>query len=177
MMAFSDFPPPADLPNFMHHSNVLNYFRSYAEKFNVIECIRFETEVNLIERSARYDQTGEWDITFTDLKYIQRVIIPSLLSESEVFCFRTGVTSTETFHGVLIANGHHAEPYFASFDGLDKFQGKVLHSHSYKDHAGYEDKKVVVIGIGNSGGDIAVELGRIAKQVSAFSDCLANYCI
>jgi dimethylaniline monooxygenase (N-oxide forming) len=145
MMAFSDFPPPADLPNFMHHSNVLNYFRSYAEKFGVIGCIRFKTEVSLIKRSARYDETGEWDVTFTDLK--------------------TGETSTETFSGVLIANGHHAEPYTAHFEGLDKFQGKIMHSHSYKDHNGYEDKRIVIVGIGNSGGDIAVELGRIAKQV------------
>ena len=40
-----------------------------------------------------------------------------------------------------------------------------MHSHNYKDFAGYENKGVVVIGIGNSGGDIAVELGRCAKQV------------
>ena len=44
-------------------------------------------------------------------------------------------------------------------------QGKQLHAHDYKDYTGFEDKRVVVIGIGNSGGDIAVELGRCAKQV------------
>lgn len=45
------------------------------------------------------------------------------------------------------------------------FKGTVLHSHSYKDSRGYEDKRVVVVGIGNSGGDIAVELSRVAEKV------------
>ena len=40
-----------------------------------------------------------------------------------------------------------------------------MHSHSYKEPYAFRDKKVVVIGMGNSGGDIAVELGRNAKQV------------
>ena len=48
---------------------------------------------------------------------------------------------------------------------MDKFQGKIVHSHDYKDYRGYEDKRVVVVGIGNSGGDVTVELSRIASQV------------
>ena len=49
--------------------------------------------------------------------------------------------------------------------GEEKFSGQRIHSHSYKSHVGYEDKRVIVIGVGNSGGDIAVELSRISKQV------------
>ncbi len=51
------------------------------------------------------------------------------------------------------------------FEGFDEFQGKKVHTHDYKDHRGYEGKKVVVVGIGNSGLDAAVELSRIADQV------------
>lgn len=40
-----------------------------------------------------------------------------------------------------------------------------MHSHDYTDHRGFEDKNVVIIGVGNSGGDLAVELSRIAKNV------------
>jgi dimethylaniline monooxygenase (N-oxide forming) len=50
-----------------------------------------------------------------------------------------------------------------------KFRGRIIHSHSYKDHVGYEDARIVVVGVGNSGGDIAVELSRIAQQVSMFT--------
>ncbi|KAH7717375.1 Protein FMO-1 [Aphelenchoides avenae] len=51
------------------------------------------------------------------------------------------------------------------FPGQEKFRGRIIHSHSYKDHKGYEDTTVAVVGIGNSAMDVAVELSRIAKQV------------
>ena len=40
-----------------------------------------------------------------------------------------------------------------------------MHTHDYRNHKGLEDKNVVVVGIGNSGGDVSVDLSRIAKQV------------
>ena len=46
-----------------------------------------------------------------------------------------------------------------------RFKGKVLHSHDYKHMSGFEDKRILIIGIGNSGGDAAVELSRVASQV------------
>ncbi|PIO58611.1 hypothetical protein TELCIR_19948 [Teladorsagia circumcincta] len=49
--------------------------------------------------------------------------------------------------------------------GQELFKGRMIHSHSYRSHIGYEDKVVVVVGTGNSGGDLVVELSRIAKQV------------
>ena len=48
---------------------------------------------------------------------------------------------------------------------LSKFKGKVLHTHSYRHIEGFENKNVLVIGIGNSGGDTAVELSHIASKV------------
>ncbi|XP_005113181.1 putative dimethylaniline monooxygenase [N-oxide-forming] 6, partial [Aplysia californica] len=41
----------------------------------------------------------------------------------------------------------------------------VLHSHDYRKPTGFENKRVLVIGIGNSGGDVATELSRCASQV------------
>lgn len=52
-----------------------------------------------------------------------------------------------------------------SVTGLKEFQGTVVHTHDFRHPARYEDKRVVVIGIGNSGGDVSVELSRIASQV------------
>ena len=45
MMAYSDFPPPTHFPNHMHHSFVLRYLEMYAEKFDLLKYIRFETRV------------------------------------------------------------------------------------------------------------------------------------
>uniref|UniRef100_A0A3Q1J5Z0 Flavin-containing monooxygenase n=1 Tax=Anabas testudineus TaxID=64144 RepID=A0A3Q1J5Z0_ANATE len=42
MMCFSDFPIPADYPNYMHHSKILKYFRMYAEHFKLLQHIRLQ---------------------------------------------------------------------------------------------------------------------------------------
>ena len=44
MMAFSDFPSPADFPNNMHHSEVLLYLRLYAQAFKLLPHIHFQVE-------------------------------------------------------------------------------------------------------------------------------------
>lgn len=44
------------------------------------------------------------------------------------------------------------------------FLGKIIHSHSYKKPSGFEDLNVVIVGIGNSGGDAAVELSTVTKN-------------
>ena len=43
--------------------------------------------------------------------------------------------------------------------------GQIIHTHSYKKPNPFQEKRVVVIGIGNSGGDAAVELSSLAQQV------------
>lgn len=52
-----------------------------------------------------------------------------------------------------------------SLPGLEKFEGQYLHSRDYKSPQSFLGKRVVVVGIGNSGIDIAVELSHTAKQV------------
>ena len=66
----------------------------------------------------------------------------------------------ETFDAVLVCTGHHAEKHEPSFPGLADFKGEVLHSHDYREPSRFIGKRVLIIGIGNSGGDMAVELSR-----------------
>lgn len=54
--------------------------------------------------------------------------------------------------------------------GLDKFQGHYLHSRDYKGPEAFKGKRVLVIGLGNSACDIAIELSRLATQVSDLKD-------
>lgn len=49
--------------------------------------------------------------------------------------------------------------------GVEKFKGKIMHSREYKYPEDLRDKRVVVIGLGNSGADISLDLSHIAKQV------------
>ena len=90
-----------------------------------------------------YETTGQWDV--------------------EIQNHVTNEVTKEVFDGVLVCTGHHAKKHEPKFVGQEDFQGRILHAHDYKDSRGFEGKKVVVIGIGNSGGDIAVELGRIGQ--------------
>lgn len=51
------------------------------------------------------------------------------------------------------------------FPDQEKFKGRIIHTHDYKRPNGFEDKRVCVVGVGNSGGDAAVELSSVADQV------------
>uniref|UniRef100_A0AC34RHW8 Flavin-containing monooxygenase n=2 Tax=Panagrolaimus sp. JU765 TaxID=591449 RepID=A0AC34RHW8_9BILA len=67
MTAYSDFPPPADFPNYMHNRQMLAYFRLYADHFDLKKHIRFEHEVLTIERALDFDSTGQWDVTYRNI--------------------------------------------------------------------------------------------------------------
>ena len=68
---------------------------------------------------------------------------------------------TETFDAVVVANGHHWDARWPepAFPGAGDFAGVQLHSHDYtgEDPSFFRDKHVVVLGMGNSAMDIAVE--------------------
>ncbi|KTG40971.1 hypothetical protein cypCar_00017380 [Cyprinus carpio] len=80
---------------------------------------------------------------------------------------KDGRREKQVFDAVMVCTGHHCHPNLPlqDFPGIDSFKGKFFHSRDYKNPEEWRGKRVVVIGIGNSGGDIAVELSRMAKQV------------
>ncbi|XP_056379580.1 flavin-containing monooxygenase 5-like isoform X2 [Hyla sarda] len=145
MMCFSDFPIPEHFPNYMHNSKIMDYFRMYAEHFNLLDHIQLKTTVCSIKRSPSFSTTGQWIVT----------------TEKE------GHQEEAVYDAVLICSGHHTFPNLplSSFPGIEKFRGQYMHSRDYKAPDNFKDKRIVVIGIGNSGGDIAVELSRTAQQV------------
>lgn len=49
------------------------------------------------------------------------------------------------------------------FIGFDLFKGEIVYLYDYKIFMGYEDKWIVVIGIGNLGGDVVVEFSCVVK--------------
>ncbi|CAL8254759.1 unnamed protein product [Merluccius merluccius] len=146
MMCFSDFPIPAEYPNFMHNSIIMDYFRLYAEHFQLTKYVRFKTTVLQVKQRHDFSHSGQWDVE---------------TKNSE------GKQQKHIFDAVMICIGHHCHPNMPlqDFPGIDSFKGVYFHSRDYKTPEQWRNKKVVVIGIGNSGGDIAVELSRVTKQV------------
>lgn len=61
---------------------------------------------------------------------------------------------------VVIATGHYAEPYVPIWEGLDGFAGVFLHSSSYSTGESYVGRSALVIGLGNSGAEIAADLAE-----------------
>ncbi|XP_069087714.1 flavin-containing monooxygenase 5-like isoform X1 [Pleurodeles waltl] len=145
MMSFSDFPIPDNYPNYMHNSKIMDYFRLYAKHFSLLKYIRFKTTVCNIKQRPDFSTTGQWDVvTETD-----------------------GVQESAIFDAILVCSGHHTFPNMPldSFPGIEKFKGQYFHSRDYKNPEAFEGKRIIIIGIGNSGGDLAVELSRTASQV------------
>ncbi len=64
-----------------------------------------------------------------------------------------------TYKGVVVCNGHHWDKRLPSYPG--RFTGTLIHSKDYKDPKQLRDKRVLVIGGGNSGCDIACESARV----------------
>jgi len=65
---------------------------------------------------------------------------------------------------VIVANGHLWDPRLPEFPG--RFDGETLHSHYYRTAAPFEGERVMVVGLGNSAVDIAVDLCRRAEHVT-----------
>jgi indole-3-pyruvate monooxygenase len=59
---------------------------------------------------------------------------------------------------VVIATGYNRIPVRPHFDGLDRFEGPVCHSSTYVDGAAFRGRRVLVVGAGNSGAEIALDL-------------------
>lgn len=79
--------------------------------------------------------------------------------------WRVEATSV-TLHAphVVIASGLNAEPVTPHIGGLDAFRGHVIHSGAYTDAARFADGSVLIVGMGNTGAEIALELAETGAR-------------
>ena len=132
---YEDFPLPKTASDYPSHKELLKYFNDYAEHFGIKKHIHFNAEVIKCEQ----DESGRWVIEW---KHVN-----------------TDLINVQKFDALVVCNGHHHEPRFPKYPG--KFTGDFLHSHEYKRAAPFKDKRVLVIGGGNSACDVAVETSRV----------------
>ncbi|RCW63639.1 flavin-containing monooxygenase [Pseudorhodoferax soli] len=78
------------------------------------------------------------------------------------WCVRLADGSERRFRAVIVANGHLWDPRVASFAG--RFDGEQLHAHHYRTAAPFAGQNVLVVGIGNSAVDIAVDVCKSARR-------------
>ncbi|XP_073711979.1 flavin-containing monooxygenase 5-like isoform X2 [Misgurnus anguillicaudatus] len=146
MMCFSDLPMPDHPPNHMHNSPLLQHPRPYAEHFGLLKHIQLKTKVSSVRQRPDFSTSGQWDVVTVN---------------------RDGRDEKHVFDGVLVCTGQYTQPNkpLSDFKGVDTFPGIILHSWDYRDPDLYHGKRVVIVGIGNSGVDIAVELSRVCEKV------------
>jgi cation diffusion facilitator CzcD-associated flavoprotein CzcO len=138
-LQFAEFPAPDGWPHFPHHTLMHQYFRDYVDHFGLRERITFNTSV---EMAVRGDD-GRWTVT---------------LSSGE----------SREYDALIVANGHHWDPRRPQYPG--QFNGTLMHSHDYRspfDPIDMRGKRIIVVGMGNSGMDLASELSHrsIAAQL------------
>jgi cation diffusion facilitator CzcD-associated flavoprotein CzcO len=137
--AYGDLEVPADWPAYLHHSQVLEYLEMYAQRFNLEDSIQFSRKVLSIR-----PEHGTWMV--------------------EIENTGSGEITSATFRAVVVASGHHWDPAMPEFEGA--FDGSVLHARQYKTPEGFDGAHVVVVGLGNTGADIATELASHAASVT-----------
>ncbi|XP_023219427.1 dimethylaniline monooxygenase [N-oxide-forming] 5-like, partial [Centruroides sculpturatus] len=71
---------------------------------------------------------------------------------------------SDRINAVMVCVGHHGYPNRIEFQDQEKFSGSIIHNHQFKDPKQYENKKVLVVGAGNSAVDAAVDLSYVAEK-------------
>lgn len=135
---FTEFPMADGVADYPSHRELAAYFNDFADHFGLRQGFRYETEVLDVRRDG-----DRWAVTVRD------------------------ATGEHTHHhaGVLVANGTLSEPNVPGFAGLESFTGEVIHTSEYKRGDQFTGKRVLIVGAGNSGCDIAVDAVHHAAAV------------
>ncbi len=136
---YPSYPMPDDWPDYPSHELVAQYFQRFAEDHGLLERITFNAEVTAVEPLPGDGRPGAhgWAVTAQG--------------------------RTRRYRDVLVANGHHGTPSMPELPG--ELTGETMHSSQYRDPSVFADRDVLVVGVGNSGMDIACDAANLARSV------------
>lgn len=125
-------PFPENYPEYPSKHQFIDYLESYAKRFEI------KPKFNESVQSAKYDETcGLWRVK----------TVASNGSMVEYIC-----------RWLVVASGENAEKNAPEFEGLHEFNGNVVHAGDYKTGEAYRGKRVLVVGCGNSGMEVSLDL-------------------
>lgn len=129
-----NFPFPDHYPEYPNKKQFVEYLESYAARFDI--CPHF----NECVQTAKYDDACRlWRV---------RTVCAATGGEVEYIC-----------QWLVVATGENAERVVPNIPGLaEDFSGKVLHASEYKSGEDFRGKKVLVVGCGNSGMEVSLDL-------------------
>jgi thioredoxin reductase len=133
MTEFHEFPMKENTPDYPSHRHLRDYFRDFADHFDLKKHYIFNATVEKIT----HDKDGLWTVYYNG--------------------------TSQKVRGVIIATGTLHYPNFPEYPG--KFSGEIIHSSQYKSADIFLNKRVLIVGAGNSGCDIAVDAVYKAKKI------------
>lgn len=140
MTGFEGFPMPKEYPHFPRRDQVRAYLESYAREHGLYDVIRFETAVVSVVPRPGDGPTGAagWTVTLDTGESID-------------------------YDGVFVANGHLWDQKRPAISA--DFTGTQVHSGSYRNTGDIEGDRVLVVGAGNSGCDLAADAAQHRLEV------------
>ncbi|CAN0920358.1 Probable indole-3-pyruvate monooxygenase YUCCA8 [Linum grandiflorum] len=131
-------PFPHYFPEYPDKNQFVHYLESYAQRFHI------NPNFNECVQSASFDQTtGLWRVKTTT------TTTDRTQEQLEYIC-----------RWLVVATGENAECVMPDIDGLAEFAGEVIHASDYKSGEKYRGKKVLVVGCGNSGMELSLDLSN-----------------
>jgi trimethylamine monooxygenase len=122
-----------------------DYIKGRVEKADVRKYIRFCTPVRNVDYT---EDTGKFTVTVNDLK--------------------ADKVESEEFDHVIVASGHFSTPNVPEFEGMEKFPGRVLHAHDFRDALEFKGKDILLVGSSYSAEDIGSQCYKYGcKSITA----------
>lgn len=152
LMHYPDFPFPTSSPpssSYLSADNVLKYYQSYADTFNLRNYIKFEHHVVRVRPIMMNNSTSDevWEVIVKDLK--------------------ENTYSTHHFDAVLVCNGHYSTPSIPDYENTRHlFKGRQLHSHEYRCPESFRNESVLIIGAGPSARDALLDIQHVATRIT-----------
>jgi dimethylaniline monooxygenase (N-oxide forming) len=137
--AFTDFSFGPEVDDFPTWQQFGDYINQYADHFDIRRKVKTDSRVENIERVGK-----KWKLTIKS---------------------KDGSTRTETFDKVAIANGYFTSPRIPKLEGIEKFEGRALHSINFHHPEKFDGKNVLLVGLHATSVDVTTMLHGHAKQV------------
>ncbi|XP_059480849.1 senecionine N-oxygenase-like [Neocloeon triangulifer] len=147
IMCYPDFAFSSDSDgvSYITSQQFLDYTEEYADHFQLQKHIKFNHGVKEVKPLTGANGETEWQVT--------------------VYNWLTKETTTHIFYAVMVCNGHFCTPNIPDFEGSNKFNGKIVHSHDYRDPEDFKGKRVLIVGGSFSAIDITVDVAKWADHV------------
>ena len=118
---------------------------SYPPRAVLADYIKGRVEKSDVRKFCRFNHSAH-NVTYSDETGLFTVTVRDLVSGNWV---------TEEFDYVVVATGHFSIPNVPHFDGMESFNGRVLHAHDFRDAREFAGQDILVIGTSYSAEDIA----------------------